>query len=101
MKETRNLQPERESQRLDKQSRQPPAAARSDRVVSVGKKREHVEDMVTKMEMMKKTFEKPEWGWKLDGEGEWDGGVGNMGREGEMRKKERNGRNMEGDGVFI
>jgi hypothetical protein len=52
MEETRNLQPERESQGLNKQSRQPPAAERSDRVVSVGNKREHVEDMVTKMEMM-------------------------------------------------
>lgn len=28
-------------------------------------------------------------------------GIGKMGREGYMRKKERNKRKMEGDGVFI
>lgn len=40
--------------------------------MSVGNKREHVEEMVTKIEMMMKTFEKPEWGWKPDGGGEGD-----------------------------
>jgi hypothetical protein len=63
-----------ESQGLNKQSWQPPAAARLDRGVSVGNKREHVEDIVTKLEAMNKTFETPEWGWKPDGGGEGDGG---------------------------
>jgi hypothetical protein len=58
-----------ESQGLNKQSGQP----RLNRGVPVGNKREHVEDMVTKMEVMKTTFEKPEWGWKPDGGGEGDG----------------------------